>query len=432
MSVAYSKYMQIKIPNVTGSQLSQTELEALSTELSQKLDKRISLFCVDLTQTTLTQFVECASEEYVCAASLMPDAHQGYVAPIGSVIITKDVVVPSWVGYDIGCGVSAIRLSAPGLRKLVDSHLSEIYEAVKVAVPMGLGKLRPQQSVSLESKQKFAQLLAQLESGAHDSEIVEYIRRKSPSNLGTLGEGNHFIELSVDSSVEQLDEVWVVIHSGSRNIGHKVATKYMKKSVVEGTNFERTAPLRLTSREGEEYQAILEFGLEFALLNRLEMAHHITNAISQVLGVAVQSELWTNKNHNHAIPITYKGESCIIHRKGATPAQLGERGVIPANMRDGSYLVEGLGNADFLWSSSHGAGRRLGRGAAKQLISMDDFTQSMAGILGTVSEATLDEAPCAYKDISVVMQSQSTSVKTVAHLRPLINWKGEEKQRLRK
>ena len=410
-------------------------VEKLAQDMQITLAKPITIHCADLTQHTATQFLECSSEPFVLAASLMPDAHQGYVAPIGSVLITEGVVVPAWVGYDIGCGVSAVVLRAPNLRSLVESQLPHIYTAVKEVVPMGLGKLRAQNTISVETKSTFTQLLETLRQSPHDAEIVEFITRKSPSNLGTLGEGNHFIELSVDSDKPNPDEVWIVIHSGSRNIGHKVATKYMKKSVQtheDSTVFEKTAPLSLESVEGKEYMAVLDFGLEFALLNRLEMAYHATQAIASVCGVNIKSELWTNKNHNHAIPFSYEGKACYIHRKGATPAAIGERGVIPANMRDGSYLVEGLGNESFLWSSSHGAGRRLGRAAAKKEVSMSEFSESMQGILGTVTPATLDEAPQVYKDITQVMSAQSESVKIIRHLKPLINWKGEEKERLRK
>jgi tRNA-splicing ligase RtcB len=409
----------------------------VSQAMSQ--EKPIQNFCLNLDEATLKQFDDCAKQDYVVAAALMPDAHNGYVAPIGSVLITKGKVVPAWVGYDIGCGVTAVKLTAKGIRNLAQTRAQEIYDAVSQKVPMGLGKLHGQQDVHVEQREKFKQMLAKLRESPHDEEIFDYIRRKSPSNIGTLGEGNHFIELSFatdeyasrDAQASK-DEIWVVIHSGSRNIGHKVAMKYMKKSAKSDTGFEETFPLDVDSDIGREYLAILEFGLAFALLNRYEMAVSVAECIEQVLQTAVDFELWTNKNHNHAIPIEYKGETCYVHRKGATPAKLGERGVIPGNMRDGCFLVEGLGNPDFLWSSSHGAGRIMGRKQAKELISMDEFAKTMDGIVGTVSKGTLDEAPMAYKNVFDVMDMQKDSVKIMAHLKPFINWKGDEKSKLGK
>ena len=176
----------------------------------------------------------------------------------------------------------------------------------------------------------------------------------------------------------------------------------------------------MQSQLGKEYLNILNFGLDYALLNRLEISYKVVEVLEEIIGEKLKSELWTNKNHNHAI--LENGE--YIHRKGATPAKKGEKGVIPGNMRDGSFLVEGLGNPKFLNSSSHGAGRILSRTSAKKNISMEDFKKSMVGIRGTISERTIDEAPMAYKNINEVMEAQKQSVKIIKHISPIINWKG--------
>ena len=176
----------------------------------------------------------------------------------------------------------------------------------------------------------------------------------------------------------------------------------------------------MKSQLGKEYLNILDFGLEYALLNRLEMSYKIIEILEGVLGGKLKTELFVNKNHNHAI--FEKGK--YIHRKGATPAKKGERGIIPGNIRDGTFLVKGLGNSKFLNSSSHGAGRLLSRQSARQKITMKEFEESMKGIRGTISSRTLDEAPMAYKNISDVMNAQKKSVKIIKHITPLINWKG--------
>lgn len=392
------------------------------------MSKPINIFCNDLDEQTIEQFNSCANLDYVTHAALMPDAHNGYVAPIGAVLITKDKIVPSWVGYDIGCGVTAVKLTAENLRERAQEKSQEIYEEVKKMIPMGMGKLHSVGDVHKEQRIAFAKLVEELESKPHDKEIVDFIKRKSPSNIGTLGEGNHFIELGIGDD-ENKDEIWIIIHSGSRNIGHKVATKYMKKSANSEKGFEATYPLDVTSQEGQEYLAILDFGLEFALLNRLEMAVSVKECIETVLNEPIEFDMWTNKNHNHAIPEEINGKTLYIHRKGATPAKKGERGVIPGNMRDGAYLVEGLGSEKFLWSSSHGAGRKMSRRAAKENITMEDFSESMKGIVGTIQPGTLDEAPAAYKDFENVMNSQTESVKIIKHIKPFINWKGDVKSK---
>jgi tRNA-splicing ligase RtcB len=218
------------------------------------------------------------------------------------------------------------------------------------------------------------------------------------------------------------DELWLVIHSGSRGVGHKVAQHYMQQASGSNREFECTAPLHVDEPEGKEYANVLQFGQDFALLNRLEMAKTVTEVLREVLGQdELDYELWVNQHHNHAI----KTEDGYIHRKGATPASKGEQGVIPANMRDGTILVEGLGDANFLYSSSHGAGRCLSRTRAKASLDLATFKKQMSGVVGTVNERTLDEAPDAYKPIDSVMKAQQTSVRELKRLKPLINWKGD-------
>jgi len=215
------------------------------------------------------------------------------------------------------------------------------------------------------------------------------------------------------------------VHSGSRGIGFQVAEKYMKKSAGSDQNFEATFPLDVDSELGKEYLNVLDFGLEFALLNRLEIIRKTIIAISDILNKKLEYEVWTNKNHNHAI----LEDNTFIHRKGATPAKKGERGVIPGNMKEGCFLVEGLGKDNFLNSSSHGAGRIMSRSGAKNNITMEEFKESMVGIRGTITEGTLDEAPMAYKNIYDVMEAQKDSVKVLKHLTPVINWKGDNKRK---
>lgn len=378
-------------------------------------NKKIFDYSIGSDSETLNQFKECYSKEFVTAAALMPDAHKGYSAPIGAVLVTKGKIVPAWVGYDIGCGLIAVKIKGRDILKKIQENKQKIYSEVLKTIPMGVGEYQKEKKLSEKTQQEFRKLLEKFQKGPYDKNIFNFLRDTSLKHLGTLGGGNHFIEIGYHKK-----EIWLIIHSGSRGIGHKVAKKYMIKASNSEDNFEKTFPLDVDSQLGKEYLNILDFGLEYALLNRLELSYKVKEVLEKVLNEKLETELWVNKNHNHAI---YE-KGYYIHRKGATPAKKGERGIIPGNMRDGSFLVQGLGNYKFLNSSSHGAGRTLSRKQAKEKISLEDFKKSMQGIQGTVSEKTLDESPMAYKDINKVMEAQKKSIKIIKDIKPLINWKG--------
>jgi len=382
--------------------------------------KKVYNYGVDVDSKTLEQFENCYSEDFVVSAALMPDAHLGYAAPIGAVLKTKDFVVPAWVGFDIGCGLIAVKINGRDLVKKVKNKEEEIYKRVMKKIPMGVGEYNKLENVNEKTKKSFIETLEEFKRGPYDKQILNYLKTASIRHLGTLGGGNHFVELCTDS--EKKKELWLVIHSGSRGIGHTVAKKYMVKasgSEKKG-EYEKTFPLNKNSAMGKEYLNILDFGLKYALLNRLEMAYKVIEALNETLGEKLKYELWANKNHNHAI---YE-KNYFIHRKGATPAKKGERGIIPGNMRDGSFLVVGKGNGKFLNSSSHGAGRSMSRKEAKRKYTLSDFRESMRGIRGNISEKTLDELPMAYKNVFKVMEAQKDSVKILKYLKPTINWKG--------
>ena len=379
------------------------------------MKKKIYDYSIDLDSETEEQFRECYSQDFVVSAALMPDAHRGYVAPIGSVLITKNYIVPAWVGFDIGCGLIAVKIKGKNILKKVKENTEKIYNKVRNRVPIGLGKRNTRHKISEESKNQLEKLLKKFKQGSHDKSIYNFIRDVGLRDLGTLGAGNHFLSLNQADEQRSNDFVWLVVHCGSRGLGHRVAKKYMIRASKSETDFEKTFPLDEKSKLGKEYLNILDFGLEYALLNRVEIGRRVVSVLKELFGKEIGSELWVNKNHNHAI--LERGK--FIHRKGATPAKKGEKGIIPANMRDGSFLVKGLGNPKFLYSSAHGAGRAMSRKKAKETISMDYFKKTMKGIK---TKLVIDEAPMAYKDIYKVMEKQKSSVKVVKHLKPIINW----------
>ncbi len=379
------------------------------------MEKKIYDYSIDLEKDALKQFKDCYSKNFVVSAALMPDAHLGYVAPIGAVLVTKDYIVPSWVGFDVGCGVIAVKIKGKDIRNKIKENKDEIYNAIKREVPMGLGRVNKTDRVSQESKNKFVELLDKFKKGPHEKDTYQFIKNTGLRDLGTLGAGNHFLSLNEEEKQRSNDFVWLVVHCGSRGLGYKVAKKYMIKAAGKKTEFEKTYPLNAKSEIGKEYLNFLDFGLEYALLNRLEISRRVTKVLSEFFKEKINSTLWVNKNHNHAI--LEKGK--FVHRKGATPAKKGEKGIIPGNMRDGSFLVEGLGNPKFLNSTAHGAGRAMSRRQAKEEITIEEIRKTMQGIK---TKFILDEAPRAYKDIFKVMEKQKPSVKILKHLKPIINW----------
>jgi tRNA-splicing ligase RtcB len=252
---------------------------------------------------------------------------------------------------------------------------------------------------------------------ASDAAKEVFVKRKARQQLGTLGTGNHFIEVGFDDD----GVVWIIVHSGSRGFGHGVASHYMREGHPEGKLNNDYSAFHVDEELGKQYAADLNICLRYALDNRYYIIRRTAHAIYKVVGKGFYNlDKMINRNHNHAELY----DDWWIHRKGATHAEAGMDGVIPGNMRDGSFIVEGLGNEKSLYSSSHGAGRVLGRKQAKKTLNVDDFKHTMAGISAKVDESTLDESPFAYKDIFEVMDQQKELVKVVTHVKPIINAKG--------
>ena len=192
--------------------------------------EKIKIYAKDIDTPTLEQFLNCIKENYVIDAALMPDAHYGYVAPIGSVIVTKKYIVPSWVGYDIGCGVTAIKIEGKNILEKIKKNKNEIYKTINQTIPMGLGKLNAEHKISKKNKEEFKKILKKLEKNKIDPELFKWIKRKALSNIGSLGHGNHFIELSEENETNtnskknkhtktkpNNNNAWLINHTGSRN-----------------------------------------------------------------------------------------------------------------------------------------------------------------------------------------------------------------------
>lgn len=370
------------------------------------LGKPYKIYAEVLESGAIDQFVNCMSLPDVVQGALMPDAHTGYVMPIGAVVATKGTIYPSFVGYDIGCGMSATKLNIGG--DVLRAYAKQIYTAIQGEVPVGFSKNTNEQITEAATWQGTLDV--------KHSEMIKDFVGYGPMCLGTLGGGNHFIEIGEDEA----GMGWIIIHSGSRSVGQKIAEHYMKIA-ADGGKAEEAHALGTNTIEGVRYIADMEYGLQFALKNRQLMTHRVIRAISGVIGRRVTSSEFINRNHNHA----ELRDGLWIHRKGATHAEEGMMGVIPGNMRDGCFIVRGLGNPDALYSSSHGAGRVLSRRKAKEQITLEQFEESMKGVwAATVGQGTIDESPFAYKDIFKVMELQEDLVEIVHYVKPIINVKG--------
>ncbi|WP_029522166.1 RtcB family protein [Persephonella sp. KM09-Lau-8] len=348
----------------------------------------------------LKQIHDVASLDIVKKLAIMPDVHAGYDLCIGGVALVDGHISPSFVGYDIGCGMCFVDTGIKTeeifkTKKDREKVAQEIYKEI----PVG------------KNIRKKPLDYTPFRSASGDKNLNKKVNDKLFHSLGTLGSGNHFIEIG-----ENLEgNVCITIHSGSRNIGHSIASYYMKKGRF----------LPVDSFWGQAYIEDMNFALEYALENRLTMMKKIL----QILGFTEKEikklidKKLINENHNHAV-LTEEG---VLHRKGATPAEKGQYGIIPANMKDGVYVTVGLGNKEFLSSASHGAGRVLSRRKAKETIDLKEFKKVMeqADIVAKVNEKTIDEAPFAYKDINKVIQAQDgVVIKVVDVVKPLVNIKG--------
>lgn len=367
-----------------------------------KTDKPYKVYLKDVEREAFEQFKSAMLLDTVTQGALMPDAHTGYTLPIGAVIATKDVVYPSFVGYDIGCGMCALPLTSDV--DVVREEASNIFGSVYEAVPVGFHTNEKAIDTKLDPD-------ALTERGREAFE-----KRGAFHALGTLGSGNHFIEIGTNPN----GKVWAIIHSGSRGVGHGIATVYMKLASGDGKAREGHYALDVSSDDGKAYINDMNWALAFALDNRREIMHRVVKVVTDLCGGEVDWDDLINRNHNHA----EKRGDVWIHRKGATHAEEGMMGVVPGNMRDGSFIVRGKGNPESLYSSSHGAGRVLGRAAAKRQLKFEDFVDTMDGITAKVEKGTLDESPMAYKDIEKVMEQQSELVEIVDHVKPIINVKG--------
>ena len=345
--------------------------------------------------------------------AIMADSHQGYGMPIGGVMTSPNVIVPNAVGVDIGCGMCSLRTELTEIRT---EDLKSVMSLVRKTVPVGFNHHDKEQDSSWMPDRE------------GEMPIVEEEYESALKQVGTLGGGNHFIEIQKGSD----GYIWIMIHSGSRNIGYTVAKHYHQKASElneEKNNEEIPKDLSGFEKGTELYDAYvreMNYCIGFAFNNRKLMMERVKEAFRQVFG-EVEFDDFINKPHNFASFENHFGEELIVHRKGATRARKRELGMIPGSQGTPSYIVKGKGNRDAFESCSHGAGRVMSRAQAKKSLSVKEEAGPLEerGILHAIRhQSDLDEAPGSYKDIREVMELQKDLIDIVIELQPLAVIKG--------
>jgi tRNA-splicing ligase RtcB len=369
----------------------------------------IKLWLNDIEEGALEQAKHLANLPFAFRhIAIMPDVHLGYGMPIGGVLATDNVIIPNAVGVDIGCGMCAVKTS---LTELDTETLKKIFREIRNIIPVGFGHQSQKQDENLMPKLQ----------GPYN--IVKQEYQSALRQIGTLGGGNHFIEIQKGND----GHIWIMLHSGSRNFGLKVADYYNKLAIKLNEKWHETIPKNwqlayfpIDSDEGQMYLNEMQYCVEFALANRKLMINRIMNIFLKETNSEFDEMI--NIAHNYASLENHFGKNVWVHRKGATLARDGTIGIIPGSQGSSSYIVKGLGNPESFMSCSHGAGRKMSRTRAQKELSLIDEQNRMneLGILHSIrTEKDLDEASGAYKDIDNVMNNQSDLVIPIIKLNPL-------------
>jgi tRNA-splicing ligase RtcB len=400
----------------------------------------IKSWCADVDEGAMDQAINLANHPTLAMhVALMPDCHVGYGMPIGGVIASKDAVIPNAVGVDIGCGMCAVETNFEADQLADKFQIREILAEIKKMVPVGEGNAhkKPQQWDGFLTYLNLLGINENESFNFQESRLPRWLNKRcwelARANLGTLGGGNHFMEMQTD----QDGKLWLMLHSGSRNLGYTIASYYHK--LAQKINLENhvdlpnkdLAFLQTDSKVGNGYIRDMNFALRYAMENRKKMMMVFKNVISDKLNdIDFIQEI--NIHHNYAAMEEHQESDVWIHRKGATSAKRDELGIIPGSMGTSSYIVKGLGNPESFTSCSHGAGRKMGRMEACRKLSIEECDASMKDIVfdrwkkakkwGRKNKENLmdlGEAPLVYKNIDQVIHAQLDLIEPLVKLEPL-------------
>ena len=354
--------------------------------------------------------------------ALMPDAHLGLGATVGSVIPTLGAIMPAAVGVDIGCGMIAVKTQWTATDVTANGSLKSLREQIERAIPLSAGGRNNKIVATAEPR------VAELQSMADEIGFDPATYAKAwKLQLGSLGSGNHFIEVSLDET----DAVWLFLHSGSRGVGNRIAQHHISVARKLMERYWITLPdpdlayLVEGTPEFDTYIAELRWAQHFALLNREEMMDRVIRQVSAHFGAPVIEAERINCHHNFTEKETHFGKEVWLSRKGAISAKAGQPGLIPGSMGTASYVVAGKGNVLSLESSPHGAGREYSRSAARRAFTHEQLREAMVGIEFRDTDAFIDEIPQAYKPIDQVMADAADLVEVRHTLRQVVNVKGD-------
>jgi tRNA-splicing ligase RtcB len=390
----------------------------------EQINRRLMNWASILEPNTLAQAEKTASLPFIHPhVALMPDAHLGKGATVGSVIPTLGAIIPAAVGVDIGCGMIAVRTGFTRTEVTgAGRSLADLRKRIEAAVPLSAGHYNG--AVTDTARARVATLTEHAERAGFDPAAYA---KNWPLQLGSLGSGNHFIEVTADEE----HRVWLFLHSGSRGVGNRIAQRHIRMAqelcrkwwiplpdpdlayLVEGTD------------EFWAYIRELRWAQEFALLNREEMMDRVIGCLADWIGADVAEAERLNCHHNFTQQEKHFGKTVWVSRKGAIEATDGKPGLIPGSMGTASYVVSGKGNRLALDSSPHGAGRSYSRSAARRAFTRDDLREAMAGIEYRDTDAFVDEIPAAYKPIDQIMADAADLVEIRHTLRQLVNVKGD-------
>ncbi|MBI3551858.1 MAG: RtcB family protein [Elusimicrobia bacterium] len=379
----------------------------------------VKVWTKDVDSASLDQLKNIARLPFVFHhVAAMADVHLGIGATVGSVVATKGAVVPAAVGVDIGCGMAAMKL--PFIGAALEGKLHDLRRAIERVVPVGFESHRDPTPESRGWKR--------WEDFHLIHQKAQDLKKKAMCQLGTLGGGNHFIELCLDEG----GAVWLMLHSGSRNLGKSLAeihidqAKSVVKKLAVALPDRDLAYFASGTPEFSAYMRDLHFCQDYAAANRKTMLSRILRELAIILndGREIVPESEINCHHNYAVMEKHFGEEVLVTRKGAVRAGKGDMGIIPGSMGTRSYIVRGKGNPESFDSCSHGAGRRMSRHEAKRRFSVADLQKQTAGVECRKDAGVLDEIPSAYKPIDEVMANQRDLVEIVASLKQVLCVKG--------
>lgn len=381
----------------------------------------IKSWCKDLENSALEQANNLMKLPFAYHhIALMPDAHFGYGMPIGGVLATKGFIVPNAVGVDIGCGIRACKTNIKASNVKIND-LKDVISKIRKSIPVGKLSHKEDQEIPVFLENEPVVMFTHVERvGLSIKKTINKARRQ----VGTLGGGNHFIEIQKDTN----DYIWIMIHSGSRNVGFTIANYFNKIAIEINKKWlsdcqEDLSFLTIDSGECFDYLVCMNYAIDMAVFNRKLMMRRCLSSF----GIEDQEINSIDLSHNHVVQEHHFGENVWVHRKGATRARKGDACIIPGSQGSNSYIGKGLGNEESFTSCSHGAGRKMSREKARKQLDFEAEKKLLddLGVIHAIrGKHDLDEAPSAYKDIHEVMKSQRDLVEITEELTPIAVIKG--------